>query len=207
MQNKNFFTKTRWLVTIILLLSLSIGNAWGTDYVLVKNISNLADGDHVLLVSSTDYNEALGTTQNNNNRAAVSVTISSETISNPGNTVQVLTLGKTGDYWTFYSPSPTTGYLYAAGSGGNYLKTEANVTNNSKWEIEINTTTGLASIVASLSSNRNVMQHNNSSHLFACYSSASQKAIYIYKEASSTYTVVYVDRIFNRDNILLISVL
>ena len=30
MQNKNFFTKSRWLVTIILLLILSITNAWGT---------------------------------------------------------------------------------------------------------------------------------------------------------------------------------
>lgn len=31
MQNKNFLTQTRWLVTIILLLSLGITNAWGTD--------------------------------------------------------------------------------------------------------------------------------------------------------------------------------
>ena len=29
MHNKNFLTKTRWLVTIILLLSLSVGTAWG----------------------------------------------------------------------------------------------------------------------------------------------------------------------------------
>lgn len=34
MQNKNFFTKTRWLVTIILLLFLGVGNAWG---VVVKD--------------------------------------------------------------------------------------------------------------------------------------------------------------------------
>lgn len=32
MQNSNFLTKTRWLVTIILLLSLGIANAWGTDF-------------------------------------------------------------------------------------------------------------------------------------------------------------------------------
>lgn len=31
MLNKNFFTKTRWLVTIILLFSLSIGTAWGGE--------------------------------------------------------------------------------------------------------------------------------------------------------------------------------
>lgn len=32
MQNNNFLTKSRWLVTIILLLSLGIGNAWGASY-------------------------------------------------------------------------------------------------------------------------------------------------------------------------------
>ena len=31
MQNSNFFTKTRWLVTIILLLSLGVGNSWAAD--------------------------------------------------------------------------------------------------------------------------------------------------------------------------------
>ena len=30
MLNKNFFTQSRWLVTILLLLSLGIGNMWGT---------------------------------------------------------------------------------------------------------------------------------------------------------------------------------
>ena len=33
MQNKSFLTKTRWLVTI-LLLSLGIGQMWGTDVTL-----------------------------------------------------------------------------------------------------------------------------------------------------------------------------
>lgn len=42
---KNFFTKTRWLVTIILLFSLSIGTAWGDAKVF--------------------YNETFGTSGNN----------------------------------------------------------------------------------------------------------------------------------------------
>ena len=174
----------------LIVAALLIGNSqvWGTDYVLVKNISNLSAGDHVLIVN-TDYSKALGTQQNSNNRTAIAVTISSETISSPGSTVQVLTLGKSGDYWTFYSPSPTTGYLYAASSSGNQLKTQGTNNANGEWEIAINTTTGLASVVASQSSNHNVMQYNNGSSIFSCYSSASQSGVYIFKEAASGFTV------------------
>lgn len=35
MSTKSFITKSRWLVTIILLLSLSIGNAWGSEITIL----------------------------------------------------------------------------------------------------------------------------------------------------------------------------
>ncbi len=178
----------------LLLCALMIGSlqVWGTDYVLVKNISNLSAGDNVLLVSNATDHEALGTTQNNNNRASVSVTISSETISSPGNTIDVLTVGKDGNYWTFYSNNGSgtgcPGYLYAASSSSNYLRTQTSNDNNGKWTVSISAD-GTASIVANGTNTRNVMQYNSSSHIFACYSSASQKAVFIYKEAPSGYTV------------------
>ena len=58
MKTKSFFTKSRWLVTIILLLSLSITNAWGDTY--YKKINSLADvttGDYVIVgcKTSTDF--------------------------------------------------------------------------------------------------------------------------------------------------------
>ena len=40
MQNANFITKTRWLVTIILLLSLGIGSAWGADPTATFNFAS-----------------------------------------------------------------------------------------------------------------------------------------------------------------------
>ena len=178
----------------LLLCALMIGSlqVWGADYVLVKNISNLSVGDEVLLVN-IDNSYALGTKQNNNNRTAVSVTISNDKITNPENTVDVLTVGKSGDYWTFYSNNGSgtgcPGYLYAASSSGNYLRTQSSNDNNGIWDVTINTTTGEGSFVAQGTNTRKVMQYNNSSHIFACYSSASQASIYIFKKAASGYTV------------------
>ena len=148
----------------LLLCALMIGSlqVWGADYVLVKNITNLSAGDEVLLVN-IDNSYALGTKQNNNNRTAVSVTISNDKITNPENTVDVLTVGKSGDYWTFYSNNGSgtgcPGYLYAASSSGNYLRTQSSNDNNGIWDVTINTTTGEGSFVAQGTNTRKVMQY------------------------------------------------
>ena len=73
------------------------------------------------------------------------------------------------------------GYLYAGSSSGNHLKTQTTNNANGSWTITIED--GIASIVATASSNRNVMQYNfnNGSPLFACYESASQTALRIYE--------------------------
>ena len=95
----------------------------------------------------------------------------------------------------FYSicDAITPGYLYAASSSSNYLKTESTLdeNHNGDWEISINSETGVASVVASNSSyTRNVMQFNNGSILFACYGSASQHPVYLYQKVEPTeYTL------------------
>ena len=62
------------------------------------------------------------------------------------------------------------------------MKTEATVNNNARWEITFNE--GVASIVATQSSNRNVMRfnYNGGSPLFACYATASQSAVSLYEK-------------------------
>ena len=50
---------------------------------------------------------------------------------------------------------------------------------NSSWIISIDT--GVATIKAIGPNTRNVLQYNNQSDIFACYASASQKAVSIYK--------------------------
>ena len=93
----------------------------------------------------------------------------------------------------FYSIQDATasGYLYAAGSSKNYLKTETTLdeNHNGDWEISIDSETGVASVIASNSNNRNVMQFNHGDNLFACYASASQHPVYLYVKDETPYTL------------------
>ena len=59
------------------------------------------------------------------------------------------------------------------------MRTQTTLDANGSWEISISA--GVTSVVAKNSSNRNVMQYYTS-RLFACYASATQKAVCLYKE-------------------------
>lgn len=145
---------------------------------LVKDVNDLAVGDQII-IAAKDYNYALSTEQKSNNRGQIAITKSGDTLGDPSSTVQILTLtnGLNANTFGLYTGS---GYLYAASSSSNYLKTQTSIDKNASWSISI-ASTGTATIKATGSFTRNVMQYNQSSSLFACYSSATQKAIVIYK--------------------------
>ena len=147
-------------------------------WLLVTNASDLAVGDEII-IAAKDSNYALSTTQNDNNRAQTAITKSGDTLVDLSASVQILTLqeGTVAGTFGFYTGS---GYLYAPSSSKNYLRTQDNVDANASWKIEI-AADGTATIKASGTNSRNVMQYNQSSSLFACYSSASQKALVVYK--------------------------
>ena len=147
-------------------------------WLLVTNASDLAVGDEII-IAAKDYNYALSTTQNNNNRGQAAITKSGDTLVAPSASVQILTLqkGNVDGTFGFYTGS---GYLYAASSGSNYLKTQNTNNANGSWKVSI-AADGTATIKAQGSYTRNVMQYNQSSSLFACYGSANQKALVVYK--------------------------
>ena len=153
-------------------------NAAADDWNLVTDASTLAVGDQVI-IAAKDSNYALSTTQNNNNRAQAAITKSGDTATF-GDDVQVLTLeaGTVSGTFAFYTGS---GYLYAASNSSNYLRTQPTNNANGSWKIEIAAATGVATVKAQGSYTRNILQYNQSSSLFACYSSASQKAVCLYK--------------------------
>ena len=148
-------------------------------WVLVTDSSDLEAGD-VIIILNSEENVAMSTTQNSNNRGQVSVTTSNHEIlnSNLPSTVQQITL-ETGSVTGTFAFNVDSGYLYAASSGSNYLKTQSSKDANASWSISISS--GSTSIVAQGSNTRNVLQHNSGSSLFSCYGSASQKAVVIYK--------------------------
>ena len=153
----------------------------------VTTTDDLIAGDiYTIGSSSTVGNGNVLGAQQSNNRAAVSW--------NSGNLVE-LTLGGSTDAWTL---SDGTGYLYAASSSANQLKTQDTNNANGTWSINFSTNTpkGSAIIIAQGSNTRNVLRYNvNSSGnpLFSCYKDSEQMAaIYLFKKLPGTIFSGYV---------------
>ena len=162
------------------------GDTGGCTWQLVTDASTLKANDEVIIAASGENNYALSTNQKSSNREGTAITKSGNTLSEPSADVQVLTLeaGSSTGTWAFYTGN--SGYLYAASSSGNQLKTKTTLDVNGSWTISISN--GVASIVATGSSNRNVMQYNpnNGSPIFACYASATQTSLALYKKVCSS---------------------
>lgn len=155
-------------------------------YQLVTDASTLEAGNKIVIAAS-GYNYAVSTKQNSNNRGQASIVKNGSTITF-GNDVQVLTL-ETGNVTGTFAFNTGSGYLYAASSSSNYLRTKTALDDNGSWMITI--TNGTTSVVAQGTNTRNVMQYNQGSSLFACYGSASQKAVALYKETVDTTETAY----------------
>ncbi|MCM1349679.1 MAG: InlB B-repeat-containing protein [Prevotella sp.] len=151
------------------------------EWTLVTNESDLNVGDTIVIVAK-DSDVALSTTQDKNNRKQTNIT-KSENIVAIDNTVQILTLTAGTKEGTFGFDT-SSGYLYAASSSSNYLRTEQTLSDNSSWKITIDET-GVAKVVAQGSNTRNLLKYNSTSSIFSCYSSG-QKDISIYKLTAST---------------------
>lgn len=154
-----------------------------TTYTLASSIES---GLHYIITNGTD--KAMGM-QTNNNRAAVAITIENDatTIAEDAGVYEVVINGPdaNGNYTIYDKQYP--GYLYAASSGSNYLKTrEGNSDANSQWSIEFEAA-GNAIITAQGNYTRNLMRYNGSSDIFSCYASG-QQSIYLYvKENDADY--------------------
>lgn len=145
-------------------------------WTLVTNAASLAVGDQVVIVANT-YNVALSTTQNSNNRGQATVIKDGNNVSF-GNDVQIITV-ETGTIEGTFAFNTGNGYLYAASSSSNNLKTQVVLNDNASWSINIED--GVATIIAQGTNTRNWMRYNSSSSIFSCYGSG-QKDISIYKK-------------------------
>ena len=145
-------------------------------YELVTDPSDLTVDSEIIIVAA-DSDVALSTTQNNNNRGQAGVTKDGDTISDPGSTVQVITIEDgTKDGTVAFNVG--NGYLYAASSGSNYLRTETTLSDNSSWTVSI--ADGVATIIAQGTNTRNWLRYNSTNSIFSCYASG-QLDIAIYK--------------------------
>ncbi len=150
----------------------------GASWKMVTDVNQLKAGAKILIVAK-DSNYAIGDTQNSNNRAQAAVSKADGSLTFDDSVVEVLTLCAGTKDGTFAFKVEEGGYLYAASSSSNYLKTQDKLNDNASWTISI-AADGTATVVAQGTNSRNTMQYNQSFSLFACYGSASQKAICIY---------------------------
>ena len=176
------------LIALLLLLSLlcsMLPAVYAADETatLVTDVSALKAGDQILIVAN-GYDYAISTTQNTSNRGQASVTKSGSSLTY-GSDAQIITL-ETGSVSGTFAFNTGSGYLYAASSSANNLKTTSTLSNNASWAISIDSA-GVASIVASGTYTRNVMRYNATSKLFSCYAATnSQKDLSIYKLGSNS---------------------
>ena len=149
------------------------------EYILVTDASSLKADDEIIIVAK-DYDYALSTTQNSNNRGQALIEKSGEKISSIESDVQVITL-ESGTKEGTFAFNVGTGYLYAASDSKNYLKTQSTNNDNSSWKITI--VESVATIKAQGSNTRNWLRYNlntnNGYPLFSCYGSG-QEDVQIY---------------------------
>ena len=165
------------IVSLLTLTPIAVQDSWD----LVTNVSELSVGDEIIIAAAeADY--ALSTTQKSSNRAGTEITKTNNSLSNISENVQILTL-ESGTVDNTFSFNTGSGYLYAASSSSNHLKTIESKDANGSWSIKI--ADNVATIKSEGQYSRNIMQFNpntnNGDPLFACYSGASQQALCIYK--------------------------
>ena len=179
---KSIFKKTLCSIMLFCLLFLCVGvvtkvsAADKGEWKLVTDVSNISVGDKVIVVN-TSSEVAMSTNQKTNNRGQVSITINNN-VATINDNVQQLTIEK-GTKDNTFAFSTGSGYLYAASSSKNYLKTESEMTDNSSWNITI-AASGDATIKAQGKNTKNSLRYNSSSTLFSCYSSG-QVPVQLYK--------------------------
>lgn len=156
------------------------------EWELVTDASKLQAGMEIIIASVADAGtvKTMGE-QGNNNRSAVASTVDGDKL-NPAVGTTVITLEDCQLYEGLFALKTKDGYLYAASSSSNHLKSQEGINNNACWTITI--TEGVAAVAATYSSNRKIMRYNETSDLFSCYASG-QKDIALYaKKPAHTRT-------------------
>lgn len=157
------------------------------NYILATSITS---GKHYVIASGNEDGKVkvMGD-QANNNRPAVDAIIEDGVLKVSVEYEFVIESAEIDNVsgYSIYDEG-VSGYLYAASSNSNYLKTQAENNTNGVWTITIDSE-GKASVEAKGSNTRKVMQYNNNSSLFACYASASQSPVYLFEKVEAPETV------------------
>jgi len=188
LQKINTFTATSTKASMKFNYDVTVtGSDDNITYNLVSDANELKVGD-VIVIAASDANYALSTNQKTSNRGAAAITKAYDMITF-GDDVELITLER-GTVDNTFALKTSSGYLYAASSDSNQLKSKSTIDANASWLITYSS--GVASIVAKGTNTRNVLRYNpngTNDPLFSCYASG-QQAVAIYKKTGGKETTI-----------------
>ena len=160
----------------------------GTRYNMITTTANIESGRHYIIAGWKNGQAYAMGQQNSNNRAAVAINIDDDgwAYVDSSDVYEFVINGPDadGNYFFYDTNEASTGYLYAASSGSNHLKTEEflDALGNGLWFIEFSDS-GEATVIAQGDNERRYMRFNSNNipPIFSCYgSTSSQKDIYLF---------------------------
>lgn len=184
--------KTLLSIGLVAMLLFSVRGFAQTTYTMINGASGLEAGATYLLIGFDDDGNAYAMSyQKSNNRHAVSISenggvVTATVATDPSNQTDPyeITLGGVAGAWTLEDPVKG-GYLNAPG-GGNYLKTQTELTDNGKWDITFDANGG-GIPVSNGGVDQKYMRFNlnasNGTPLFGCYKESSNiiAPVYFFK--------------------------
>jgi hypothetical protein len=138
---------------------------------LLTNTNDLQAGDEIV-IANTEAGLALSTQQNSNNRGTTSVTIHGNVLT-PSTATQIIRLDGEPGAWLL---NVGNGYLYAASSSSNWLRTDTvNVPNDEDRCTIALDADNISMITFTGTHTRNCLRYNpnNNKPIFSCYGSSS----------------------------------
>lgn len=155
-----------------------------TTYSLITNVSQIVSGKHYIIASGTNGSVRVMAEQKDNNRTSVAATATTGVISETEGIYEFVINGpdtitvneQQVSVYTIYDAS-YPGFLYAASSSSNHLRTRStNINGNSQWTVAV-TAEGVATIKSQGNFTHNWMRNNG--NIFACYTDG-QADIYLF---------------------------
>ena len=151
----------------------------GTDFVKVTDLSQLKDGDKVII--ACESKNTILAAPDDDVRGYVEFKLS-ESFTLPGTSgASILTLGIENGQYTFFDGT----YYLALTSNGNKLYSVDTINDNAYWTIDINVG---GTTITSVSYPTRSMKYNPQSPRFACYEKG-QESVSIYREPNGSSSV------------------
>ena len=176
--------------TFVLIVSEPpLGEEYQGLWTLVTNMSQLSIGSKIIIAAAS-ANKALSTLQNPKNRASADIIKSTNKDTLMVNRdVQIITLEPGAKERTWAFNVGDMGYLYAASSSENQMKTQSQIDANASWVI-ILSNNGMATMQAMGNNTHCFMKYNTGYQTFSCFEEDGANVVLYGKDLSSVSTAI-----------------